>query len=180
MFKELDTRPGALCPSGQSIIPDFLGFLHVVHCLVAQSRLILLQPPGLQQARLLCPWAFPGKNTEWVATSFSRGSSGARDPITISCLAGGFFTGEPPGKPLPPITEHPLHYWVFCHLPPNLTQTRNQQQLASSTTSLGLEKTLESPLDCKDIQPVHSKGDQSCMFFGRTDSKAETPPHEKN
>ena len=38
-----------------------------------------------------------------------------------------------------------------------------------------LEKTLESPLDCKEIQPVHSKGDQSCVFFGRTDAKAETP-----
>ena len=38
-----------------------------------------------------------------------------------------------------------------------------------------LEKTLESPLDCKEIQPVHSKGDQSWDFFGRTDTKAETP-----
>ena len=43
-----------------------------------------------------------------------------------------------------------------------------------------LEKTLESPLDCKEIQPVHSKGDQSWVFIGRTDAKAETPilwPH---
>ena len=38
-----------------------------------------------------------------------------------------------------------------------------------------LEKTLESPLDCKDIQPVHPKGDQSWVFFGRTDANAETP-----
>ena len=38
-----------------------------------------------------------------------------------------------------------------------------------------LEKTLESPLDCKDIQPVHSKGNQSWVFFGRNDAKAETP-----
>ena len=38
-----------------------------------------------------------------------------------------------------------------------------------------LEKTLENPLDCKEIQPVHSKGDQSCVFFGRNDAKAETP-----
>ena len=47
-----------------------------------------------------------------------------------------------------------------------------------------LEKTLESPLDCKEIQPVHPKGDQSWLFFGRTDAKAETPvlwpPHAKN
>ena len=36
-------------------------------------------------------------------------------------------------------------------------------------------KTLESPLDCKEIQPVHSEGDQSWVFIGRTDAKAETP-----
>ena len=34
-----------------------------------------------------------------------------------------------------------------------------------------LEKTLESPLDCREIQPVHSKGDQSCVFIGRTDAE---------
>ena len=37
-----------------------------------------------------------------------------------------------------------------------------------------LEKTLESPLDCKEMQPVHSKGDQPWDFFGRNDAKAET------
>ena len=47
-----------------------------------------------------------------------------------------------------------------------------------------LEKTLESPLNCKEIQPVHPKGNQSCIFIGRTDAKAEVPilwpPDEKN
>ena len=47
-----------------------------------------------------------------------------------------------------------------------------------------LEKTLESPLDCKEIQPIHSKGDQSWVFFGRNDAKAETSilwlPHERD
>ena len=47
-----------------------------------------------------------------------------------------------------------------------------------------LEKTLESPLDCKEIQPVHSEGDPSWDFFGRNDVKAETPvlwpPHGKS
>ena len=38
-----------------------------------------------------------------------------------------------------------------------------------------LEKTLESPLDCKEIQPVHPKGDQSRVFIGQTDAEAETP-----
>ena len=47
-----------------------------------------------------------------------------------------------------------------------------------------LEKTLKSPLDCKEIQPVHSEGDQPWDFFGRNDAKAETPvlwpPHAKS
>ena len=47
-----------------------------------------------------------------------------------------------------------------------------------------LEKTLESPLNCKEIQPVHSKGDHSWVFIGRTDAEAETPvvwpPHSKS
>ena len=47
-----------------------------------------------------------------------------------------------------------------------------------------LEKTLESPLDCKEIQPFNPKGDQSSVFIGRTDAKAETPilwpPYVKN
>ena len=47
-----------------------------------------------------------------------------------------------------------------------------------------LEKTLECPLDCKDIQPVHPTGDLSWVFTGRTDAKAETPilwpPHAKS
>ena len=38
-----------------------------------------------------------------------------------------------------------------------------------------LKKTLESPLDSKEIQPVHPKGNQSWIFFGRTDAEAETP-----
>ena len=47
-----------------------------------------------------------------------------------------------------------------------------------------LEKTLASPLDCKEIQPVHPKGDQSWVFIGRNDAEAETPvlwpPHAKS
>ena len=49
---------------------------------------------------------------------------------------------------------------------------------------LWLEKTLESPLDCKEIQPVHSEGDQPWDFFGGNDAKAEVPvlwpPHAKS
>ena len=48
----------------------------------------------------------------------------------------------------------------------------------------GVEKNLESPLDCKEIQPVHTKGNHSWVFFGKNDAKAETPvlwpPHAKS
>ena len=48
----------------------------------------------------------------------------------------------------------------------------------------GVVKTLESPLDYKEIQPVHPKGDQSWVFIGKTDAEAETPilgpPHAKS
>ena len=54
----------------------------------------------------------------------------------------------------------------------------------SQVLSLPKEKTLENPLDCKEIQPVHPKGDQSWVFTGRTDAEAETPvlwpPHAKS
>ena len=50
--------------------------------------------------------------------------------------------------------------------------------------TVALEKTLESPLDCKEIQPVHSEGDQPWDFFGENDAEAETPvlwpPHVKS
>ena len=52
------------------------------------------------------------------------------------------------------------------------------------TQTVVLEKTLQSPLDCKEIQPVHPKGGQSWVFIGRTDAEAETPifwpPHAKS
>ena len=53
-----------------------------------------------------------------------------------------------------------------------------------SICTVVLEKTLESPFDCKEIQPVHSEGDQPWDFFGGNDAKAETPilwpPHVKS
>ena len=61
-----------------------------------------LQLYGLQPARFLCPWNFPGRILEWVAISYSRGLSQPRDQIHISnvypTLVGGFFTTEPSGK----------------------------------------------------------------------------------
>ena len=50
-----------------------------------------------------------------------------------------------------------------------------QRRIDAFELWLVLEKTLESPLDCKEIQPVHSEGDEAWDFFGRNDAEAETP-----
>ena len=64
------------------------------------------------------------------------------------------------------------------------TVKKAECQIIDAFELLVLEKTLESPLDCKEIQPVHSEGDQPWDFFGRSDAKAETlvlwPPHAKS
>ena len=62
------------------------------------------------------------------------------------------------------------HVWMW--------ELDNKENLAPKNWcfwTVMLEKTLESPLDCKEIQPVHPKGDQSWVFIGRTDAEAETP-----
>ena len=55
------------------------------------------------------------------------------------------------------------------------TKKAEHQRTDAFEKTLVLEKTLESPLDCKEIQPVHPKGDQFFVFIGRTDVEAETP-----
>ena len=57
---------------------------------------------------------------------------------------------------------------------------KKAEHLRIDASELVLEKTLESPLDCKEIQPVSLKGNQSLMFIGRNYAKAETPPDAKN
>ena len=57
----------------------------------------------------------------------------------------------------------------------NWTIKKTEHQRIDAFELWVLEKTLESPLDCKEIQPVHSEGDQPWDFFGRNDAKAETP-----
>ena len=92
---------------------------------------------------------------EWVAIPFSRGSSQPRDWTQVSCIAYRFFTS-----------------WSTMEAP---------QRCSIITELQVLEKTLESPLDCKEIQPIRPKGDQSWVFIGRTDVEAEIPipwPHD--
>ena len=76
--------------------------------LVAKSCLTLVSMDK-ELARLLCPWDFPGKNTGVGCHFFSRESSRPRDQPHISCIAGGFFTTEPPGKPLYVLS------FIACH-----------------------------------------------------------------
>ena len=90
---------------------------------------------GIFQARIL----------EWVAISFSRGSSQARDQTQVSCIAGRCFT----------IWAIAPENWCFW--------------------TVVLKKTRESPLDGKEIQPVNPKGNQPWIFIRRTDAEAEMP-----
>ena len=62
------------------------------------------------------------------------------------------------------------------------TVKKAERQRIDAFELLVLEKTLESPLDCKEIQPVHSEGDQPWDFFGKNDAKAEVlcPLHAKS
>ena len=62
-------------------------------------------------------------------------------------------------------------------------KSKGEKERYKHLNEVVLEKTLESPLDCKEIQPVHSEGNQPWDFFGGNDAEAETPvlwpPHEK-
>ena len=83
-------------------------------------------------SKILRPWDFPGKNMEWVAISFSRGSSRPRNRTQVSCTVGRFFTN-----------------WA--------TREEGWALKNSCFWIVVLEKTLESPLDFKEIKPVNPK-----------------------
>ena len=71
------------------------------------------------------------------------------------------------------------HVWMW-----ELDYKKSREQKNWCFWTMVLDKTLESPMNCKEIQPVHSEGDQPWVFFGGNDAKAETPvlwpPHEKS
>ena len=138
---------------------------------------------GIFQARIL----------EWVAVSFSRGSSWPRDWTHISCLEVDSLLLRHPGRP-----------YLISRDITLLRKVRLVKAMVSSSYvwmwevdhkeswvlknccfwTVVLEKTLESPLDSKEIQPIHLKGNQSWTVIGRYDVEAETPilwpPDEKS
>ena len=131
-------------------------------CLVASVVSDSLQPYGPRPARLLCPWDSPGKNTG-VGCHFllhdksrqhikkQRHYFADKGPYTQSY---GFFSSHVRMWEMDYKESWVPKNWCFW--------------------TVVLEKTLESPLDCKEIQPVHPKG-QSWVFIGRSDAEAETP-----
>ena len=121
--------------------------------------------------------------------------------LASPALAGGFSTTEPLGKPISNHRNNQIEkqikgfYSSFCpiskvHLVKAMVFPVVMYGCESWTVknwcfwTVVLEKTLESPLDYKEIQPVHSEGDQPWDLFGRNDAKAETPvlwpPHVKS
>ena len=147
---------------------------------VSQLCLTLCNPMdytvrGILQARIL----------EWVAPPFSRESSQPRDWTQVSRIAGGLFTSWT--KPRDYIKKQ---RYYFADKGPN---SQNCDLFSSHVWmweldykeswvpknwcfwTVVLEKTLESPLDCKEIQPVHPEGNQFWIVTGRTDAEAEAP-----
>ena len=112
---------------------------------------------GILQARIL----------ECVANPFSRGSSWPRDQAWVSCIAGRFFTIW--------VTREAESY-VFFSSHVWIWQKDHKEDWVLKNWYfwvLVLEKTLESPLDCKEIKPINSKGNQPWIFIGRTDAKTK-------
>ena len=124
-----------------------------------------LRPRGMQPTKLLNPWDSLGKNTG------------------VDChflLQGTFLTqGSNPGLPHCRKTLLTSVPWMW-----ELNYKESWAPKNWCFWTVVLEKILESPLDCKESQPVHPKGDQSWMFIGRTYVEAETPilwsPDAKN
>ena len=132
---------------------------------------------------------FPGKSIG-VGCHFSRGSSWSRDQTWVSLTTGRGFTSEPPGKPYNmeklPTKVHlvkPMIFPVVMHGCESWT-TKSWVSKNWCFRTVVLEKTLECPLDCKEIKPINPKGNQSWIFIGRTDTEAETlilwPPDVNN
>ena len=106
-----------------------------------------MSPYELQPASLLCPWSFPARILEWVAISFSRGSSWSRDQTCVSCIAGRFFTTEAPGTPKGNLNTdlHSIRYQVWRETEQLQVLSRNEWGSEVKVTQLCM--TLCDPMD---------------------------------
>ena len=141
---------------------------------------------GILQVRIL----------EWVAISFSRGPSLPRDRTQVSRIGGRCFNLWATREYSQPRQHIKKQRYYFANKGPSsqgygfssshvwmwdLDYRKSWAPKSWCFLNVVLGKTLENPLDCKEIQPVHPKGNQSWIFIGRTDAKTETPilwPHD--
>ena len=144
----------------------------VVLVLVAQSCLTLCNPMDCSLPGSSVHGIFQARILEWVVISFSRGSSRPRDRTRVSLIVGRRFTLCSILKGSQGYGFSSSHVWMW-----ELDHRESWALKNWCFWTVVLEKTLESPLDCKEIQPVHPKGNQSWLFIGRTDADAETPIH---
>ena len=148
-----------------------------------------VRPHRWQPTRLPHPWDSPGKNTGVGChfllqcmkvkseSEFAQSCPTLRDPMDSSL----------PGSSIHGVFQARVLEWGAITFSKKRPINAYKESWASKNWSFWtvvLAKTLESPLDHKKIQPVHPKGDQSWIFIGNTDVKAETPilcpPDEKN
>ena len=143
-----------------------------------------LQPHGLQHARPFCPPPIPGvcpnscPLSQWCDPTISSSVI----PFS-SCLQSFPASGSFQMNQLFASGGQRIEVSASTSVLPRNTQDWSWELEYKESYApknwwfwtVVLEKTLQSPLDCKEIQPVHPKGDQSWVFIGRTDVKAETP-----
>ena len=150
------------------------------HCCVQ-----LLQPHGLWLSRLLCPWDSPGMNTGVGCHLLLQGIFQTQE-LNVGFLHCRQILYQLSYKESPTrlivviilkyihiLNHYVVHLKLIWCLMSSISHKEENSVFLLLTVVL--EKTLESPLDCKEIQPVPPKGDQSWLFIGRTDVEAETP-----
>ena len=164
---------------------------------VAQSCPTLCDPMDCSLPGSSVHGIFQTRVLEWIAISFSRGSSRPRNWTQVSLIAGRcFYHLSHQGsydKPRQHIKQQNYHFADKC--PSSgfssshvwMWELDQKEDWAPKNWCFGtvvLVKTLKSPLDCKEIKPVHPKGNQSWIVSGRTDAEAEAPilwpPDTKN
>ena len=142
-----------------------------------------VRPHRWQPTRLRHPQDSPGKNTG-VGCHFLVQCMKVKSESEVAqlCLTFSYpMVGSLPGSSVHGIFQARLLEWGAIAFSICVWELDYKESWAPKNWcfwAVMLEKTLESPLDCKEIQPVHPKGDQSWVFIGRTDVEAEMAAHQ--